>query len=56
MREPSQKKGTGGVCMSGDDLLVFNVNNEEGKLFNFMVLLKNPKPLLLFLNGGIFMT
>lgn len=56
MRKPSKKKGTGGVCMSGDDLLVFNVNNEEGKLFSFIVLLKNPNLLQLFLNGGLFMT
>lgn len=41
--------------MSSDDLLVFNVNN-EGKLFNFIVLLKIPNLLLLFLNGGTFMT
>lgn len=37
------------MCMSSDDLLVFNGNNEEGKLFNFVVL-------QLFLNGGMFMT
>lgn len=40
--------------MSSDDLFVFNVNN-EGKLFNFIVL-KIPNLLLLFLNGGTFMT
>lgn len=42
--------------MSGDDLLIFNVYNVEGKLFNFIVHLKSPNLLLLFLNGGTFMT
>lgn len=55
MRKPSKKKETGGACLSSDDLLAFNINN-EGKIFNFIGLLKNPNLLLLFLNGGIFMT
>lgn len=56
MRKPRKKKGTGDVRMSGGDLLIFNVNNEEGKVFNFLVHLKNPNLLLLFLKGGTFMT
>lgn len=43
MRKPIKKR-IGGVWMSSDDLLVYNINN-EGKIFNFIVL-KSPNLLL----------